>query len=115
MKKKIKLMIALALIVIVIVCSTLGCNASNTKDTTTTTTTTTIVAEASENNFGFEEIYTEPRYSIYVYREISTDVMYCTYSEIVAYGGLGGLTVMMDPQTGGPLTYENWVANYKNK
>lgn len=114
MKKKIKLMIALALIVIVIVCSTLGCNASNTKDTTTTTTTT-IVAEASENNFGFEEIYTEPRYSIYVYREISTDVMYCTYSEIVAYGGLGGLTVMMDPQTGGPLTYENWVANYKNK
>lgn len=114
MKKKIKLMIALALIVIVIVCSTLGCNASNTKDTTTTTTTT-MVAEASENNFGFEEIYTEPRYSIYVYREISTDVMYCTYSEIVAYGGLGGLTVMMDPQTGGPLTYENWVANYKNK
>lgn len=114
MKKKIKLMTTLAVIVIVIVCSTLGCNASNTKDTTTTTTTT-IVAEASENNFGFERIYTEPRYSIYVYREISTNVMYCCYTEDLYYGGMGGLTVMMDPQTGGPLTYENWVANYKNK
>ncbi len=41
--------------------------------------------------------------------------MYISFESSVSSGASGGLTVMMDPQTGGPLTYENWKANYQNK
>ena len=44
------------------------------------------------------------------YRDTITDVMYLRYHTINA----GGLTVMLDPETGLPLTYTRFVELYKN-
>ena len=50
-------------------------------------------------------------YYIDVYREVYTDVMYMES----AYEHGIGLTVMLDPATGLPLTYTNYVENYYQK
>ena len=50
-------------------------------------------------------------YFIDVYREVYTDVMYMES----AYEHGIGLTVMLDPATGLPLTYANYVENYYQK
>ena len=44
------------------------------------------------------------------YRDAITDVMYLCYYN---YNG-GGLTVMLDPETGLPLTYVRFVELYEN-
>ena len=94
MKKK---YIALCIIAI-IVCFVAGCSMSDSQ------TNVSMTVSTAEDNFHFEKIHNEN--SVSFYRETSTDVMY------VLYHG-AGITVMMDPQTGGPLTYDNWVKNYK--
>lgn len=118
MKKKTKIVIAIAFIIAIITIFAAGCHASKT-NTANISTATTITAEAAENNFGFAKISSDylntTHEEVFFYRELSTDVMYVLYCKQEAYAGMGGLTVMLDPQTGLPLTYENWVNNYKNK
>ena len=46
----------------------------------------------------------------YIYHEETTDVLY-----IKPYGGGSGFTVMLDPETGLPLTYKVWKAKYYKK
>ena len=58
----------------------------------------------------FDLVETE-YYFIDVYREVYTDVMYMES----AYEHGIGLTVMLDPATGLPLTYTNYVENYYQK
>lgn len=46
-----------------------------------------------------------------LYREVYTDVMYVKTQK---YGGSErSITIMLDPETGKPLTYSNWL-KYKN-
>lgn len=45
--------------------------------------------------------------SVRFYREISTDVMYFELND--------GVSIMLDPKTGLPLTYSNWEKMYKNE
>ncbi len=52
------------------------------------------------------------RDNITVLVEETTDVIYLKLSE--GYG-MGGLTPMLDPENGLPLTYKVWEAKYKNK
>lgn len=89
-------------IIAIIVSFVAGCSMSDSQ------TNVSMTVSAAEDNFHFEEIHNENDVSFY--RETSTDVMYVLYGD--SYHG-PGLTVMMDPQTSGPLTYDNWVKNYK--
>ena len=47
-----------------------------------------------------------------VYREVTTDCLFVRYREAGYEAGFGGLTQMLDPQTGKPLTYANWKEKY---
>lgn len=60
------------------------------------------------NGFGFESVYSSRRQRIF--REVTTDVLYF-YSET---SNGGGLAVMLNPETGKPLTYSEWKTNYSN-
>lgn len=51
----------------------------------------------------------------YYYRDIITDVVYVLYREKNGYAGMGGLTVMMDPENGLPLTFARWQELYSAK
>lgn len=51
----------------------------------------------------------------YYYREALTDVAYVLYREKSGYAGMGGLTVMLDPETGLPLTNARWQEFYNQK
>lgn len=48
------------------------------------------------------------------FREVATDVLY-VWRDPSAHYKMAGFSIMMDPQTGGPLTYENWVKYLKEK
>lgn len=112
MKKKTKIVIAIAFIIAIIAIFTVGCHASK-NNTANINTATTITAEAAEEGLNFELVAGTGVKGTSFYRETTTDTMYVfmTGSRLEA----GGLTQMFDPQTGLPLTYENWVNNYKNK
>lgn len=56
----------------------------------------------SEVDMDFEEFF-------FYYRDVATDVMYVRASRKVMNAGLGGLTVMLDPETGLPLTYTRYM------
>ena len=60
------------------------------------------------NGFGFEEVYYSDRKMIY--REVTTDVLYFYWETSSG----GGLAVMLNPETGKPLTYSDWKTNYSN-
>ena len=49
------------------------------------------------------------KHCFYLYHETTTDVLY------VAQGESGGLTPMLDPETGLPLTYSVWQAKYRDR
>lgn len=51
----------------------------------------------------------------YYYRDALTDVVYVQYREKTGYAGVGGLTVMLDPETGLPLTVARWEEFYNQK
>lgn len=53
--------------------------------------------------------------TFYYYRDIITDVVYVTYREKHGYAGMGGLTVMMDPENELPLTFSRWQQLYESK
>ena len=66
-------------------------------------------------NFEFEEIAYRSNCHISVIREVSTDCLYLQYQQTNYSGFAGGLTPMLDPSTGKPLTYANWKEKYANK
>lgn len=51
----------------------------------------------------------------FYYRDTLTDVIYVLYREKAGYAGMGGLTVMLDPETGLPLTVARWAEFYNQK
>lgn len=57
------------------------------------------------NNIKFEVINSYHNHGeILILHERTTDVLYIEYN--------GNITVILDPQTGLPLTYEKWKQNY---
>lgn len=53
--------------------------------------------------------------TFYYYRDTITDVMYVLFREKDGYAGMGGLTVMLDPENGLPLTFARWQEIYNQK
>ena len=98
----IKKLTIFVLIFIVILTFFTGCVAVS-SDTAKSQSTVT----EENKGFGFETVYYSARQL--VYREITTDVLYF-YSESASGGGLA---VMLNPETGKPLTYSDWKANYE--
>ena len=64
-----------------------------------------------EISFGMEKLKTASVGGVHIiyYRDVATDVMY------LSSGYQGGLTVMMDPETGLPLTYARYIEVYQGK
>ncbi|MEE1503871.1 MAG: hypothetical protein UGF89_06480 [Acutalibacteraceae bacterium] len=61
-----------------------------------------------ENRVGMERVGIAGGFTYY--RDASTDVMYLWKQEWDTGGaGYAGLTIMMNPETGLPLTYADWV------
>lgn len=87
-------------------------------DTTTTSSTKQMSSQESikhlAQSFEMELIGTSKtdngKYEFY--RETLTDVVYIQYREKNGYAGMGGLTVMLDPETGRPLTYARYMELY---
>lgn len=50
--------------------------------------------------------------NFFYYRDTVTDVVYLWGRVKSGYAGMGGLTVMMDPETGLPLTFARWEEMY---
>ena len=103
MKKK---LLSALLCVIMLASLVVGCG----KDQSAEASVANDEKKSSKIEVSFEEIETE-YYFIDVYREVYTDVMYMES----AYEHGIGLTVMLDPATGLPLTYANYVENYYQK
>ena len=59
-----------------------------------------LLVDKFENGFG--------RSWMQIYREESTDVLYIIKGDT-------GITPMVDPETGLPLTYKVWKEKYQNK
>ncbi len=119
--------VILMLILVIGTFSLVGCSSDNTTtstpvETTETTTELTTEQDAPEGvleKAGFEHILTVKTEgsknvsidgSLYYYRELGTDVMYMYYTGYKR----AGLTVMMDPETNGPMLYTNWL-KYQNE
>ena len=66
---------------------------------------------SAEIEIPFEHIACKGFYNSDVYKEVYTDVLYLTSGS----GSSVSLTVMLDPATGLPLTYTNYVENYYQK
>lgn len=89
---------------------TLSSNSSNTNLSTQTST-----AESNKSvvqPFEMEHIGESSSGYFDYYRDIATDVIYIRYADKIGYAGLGGLTVMLDPETGLPLTYSRYKELY---
>ena len=97
----------ICVLVSIIIAST---NTSNKDENINSTMTITAYAAGNTERINFEYVRTTGGGNFAVYRETSTDVMYFRCNDVG-----GGVTVMLDPQTGGPLTYTNWLNNYANK
>ena len=66
--------------------------------------------------FQFEKIRTVCSFDLgdlSIYHELTTDCLFVRYKEREYESGFGGLTQMLDPQTGKPLTYANWCEKYE--
>lgn len=104
MKKKFFGVMAILLIVVVVIFA--GCNAESSVQTEK--------PAAHVENVGFELVYesphevrTDPYYAYY--RDRVTNVMYVWVANSKEYNSsVGGFSVMLDPATSGPLTYEKW-------
>ena len=57
------------------------------------------VGESSDGNFSY-------------WRDMATDVLYIRFRDSSGYAGHGGLTIMLDPSTGLPLTYTRYMELY---
>lgn len=59
--------------------------------------------------FDMECVGENRKSGISYYKDAVTDVMYLRFCEMGGYGGSGGLTVMLDPESGLPLTYARYM------
>ena len=59
-----------------------------------------LVGESSEGYFKY-------------YRDTTTDVLYIKQAQKIGYAGIGGLTVMLDPETGLPMLYDKYIELYE--
>lgn len=76
-------------------------------------TTPSLPQDESIEPFEMEQVGESSDGNIDFYRDITTDVLYVRYSQKVGYAGLGGLTIMLDPETGLPLTYTRYMELYE--
>lgn len=68
--------------------------------------------ESGENIvFKLEEVWTSKDYTIELYRDTTTNIIYLRDSDIRS----GGYTVLPDPETGLPLTYDRFLEIYAVK
>ena len=102
-----KLMCGVCILVsIFLICVMAGCSvAEGTPEPQNTTYSD--YSTTKENRVGMEKMGSAGNF-VY-YRDTSTDVMYLWRCEKGYNAGYGGLTVMMNPETGKPLTYADWV------
>lgn len=106
MKKKIIAIVAV-FAVIALMFVAYGCGKSNLEPETPVTSA---IAAESQQNFNFVAVYNDNE--ITVLRETTTDSLFVKYKSHGYNALAGGLTQMMDPETGKPLTYTQWVNNY---
>ena len=68
------------------------------------------------DDVGFEEVITfhDDGANYTYFREVATDVLY-VWRDPGSHYKMAGFSIMMDPQTGGPLTFENWANYLKEK
>lgn len=57
----------------------------------------------NNKEFGFDQVHGS--LELVIYREVTTDVLYLETDS--------GIVVMLNPETGKPLTYSDWKLNYK--
>ena len=100
------LAVFLALILCLSVC---GCLPAQEYHASTTEPNQEIVVAA----FDMEKAGSDPDGYFVYYRDTVTDVLYIRYREKSGYAGMGGLIVMLDPETGLPLTYARYCELYE--
>lgn len=114
-------LIAAILIALTVLMSLHGCAVERVVEPSPTIEEDSLVVSSDE--IGFEEIasYMDGDITYIYYRCRTTNTMY-VWREHKYLGfqssttrGYGGFTAMLDPATGGPLTYENWLAYLKAK
>lgn len=111
MKNKFKIM-AFILAFICVTTIAYGCGKNATENTSNTPSIAITASAAQTSNLEFELVSKQVLSgysSIYFWREISTDTMFV---ESIRTSG-SGLTQMLDPETGKPLTYTMWLSSYK--
>ena len=110
MKKKIIAIVAV-FAVITLMFVAYGCGKSNLEPEAPVVTSVS-AAETSQLSFNFEEVYYDYNNKLTIFRETTTDSLFVKYSNLSYKAGAGGLTQMMDPETGLPLTYTVWQEKY---
>ena len=114
MKKKIIAIVAV-FAVIALLFVAYGCGKSNLEPEAPVVTSVSAAETTQPSSFNFEEVYSDDEIGLTIYHETKTDTLFVTYHHFDK-GWLqtesGGLTQMMDPETGLPLTYTVWQENY---
>ncbi len=122
MNKRIKVtkLVSLVLVALTIVFCFVGCTAGESTNAIASSGSSDVTPEASVGSFnvmptaandsddaavyvGMERVLSDEPF--YYYRDVTTDVMYVVYRDYRC----AGLNVMVDPNTDGPLTHENWL------
>lgn len=115
MKNKFKI-IAVILAIICVTSIAYGCGKNATEDTSNTPSIAITASAAQQSNLEFELVSEQVITSfqkICFWRELSTDTMYVETIRSSRNGYGSGLTQMLDPETGKPLTYAQWSNTYK--
>lgn len=105
----------LALFLAVAMCACSFPNQTTPETTTATVPTEPAVSQEEEFFVGMEYLgMSDCRYcNFFYYRDTVTDVVYLWGRAKAGYAGMGGLTVMLDPETGLPLTFDRWEELYR--
>lgn len=114
MKNKFKIM-AFILVIICVATIAYGCGKNATESTSNTPSIAITASAAQQSSLEFQLVSEQVRSSysqIYFWREKSTDTMYIETVRSYKDGYGSGLTQMLDPETGKPLTYTQWFNNY---
>ena len=106
MKKKIIAIVAV-FAVIALMYVAYGCGKSKLEPEAPVTISAS-ASQTTESNFNFELIYADNDSGLYIYHEKTTDTLFLQYGGYKA----GGITQLMDPETGLPLTYTVWQEKY---
>lgn len=108
------LIMALTMILTFSACAVPGGTTSSASSATdvTSMSDTDVTLTESDNAFEMELVGESSEGYFKYYRDIVTDVLYVEYAQKVGYAGLGGLTVMLDPESGLPLTYARYMEIY---